>query len=294
MKGAMGRLLKVVLIALLVLVLLAAVVIWHRRANPDPGVAFYQALQYDLTATGLSCTVQVTNGGVTTQQSTDLNLATKSLQTQLTLSQKTSTVTTQEIVSGQADYVRYIAIKTTATNSTGQKQEFSKVLDVWSKDTVARGTTPSVFAQTTLGNCIVPLAHLTSGQAGGFVQQLRKNVVFKTDFTNATRTKLNGTAVLKYQVSVQPESYVAFMKQLAEAYGLSGLSNVNASSFSQKSAENFTFYVTPWPARVLQVTAQGRSYTVTFRNDGVVPKIVVPTTTVTSQVLLQRLSQASE
>ncbi|HEX8182491.1 MAG TPA: hypothetical protein VF575_02705 [Candidatus Saccharimonadales bacterium] len=275
----------------LIAVVTAGVTLVGSRSRPpsDPSELFYQALQQNLEDKGLTCTITETVGTTTSRQSIALDLASKQqARSTLRAAAPSRSVELEEIVVPSGNFIRYTNITSTDKNAAGKTPDFQKVLNVWGKvDTSKQAAT--LFGQTALGNCIVPLAHLTTKQARDLTAELQKNTVFKTNMSASTVQKTDTTSYRIYQIAVQPRPYIDFMKRVAKAYGLKDLDTVSAASFDTKKAENMKFYVDTSSGRLAKIEYAAKSRSVVFSDYGVVSEVAAPSKYIAANELQKSL-----
>lgn len=286
-----ARLLPVIYIVIaLILLLGAGIVLARGQSKTDPKTLFWNAIEQNLTETGMTCTIQETAGASSTRQAISLDLASKTkLRSIITANTSATTnLEVEEINLPQGIFVRYISVRTTEKNASGQTPDFSKALNVWSKST-PNPQQPSLFGRTTLGNCIVPLAYLSRQQTQKLMTELHKNTIFQTDFEKSTVTELSRRSARVYTVMVQPGPYISFLKQVAVAYGLNDLDNVDGASYNQKPTEKLKFYIDSGTQRLVRIDYTNKQRSITFTGFGEVPDITVPRSSITAEELQKRL-----
>lgn len=253
---------------------------------------FWGAMANAMTTDGVTCTTRDTTAGRQSVQAVSLDLVGKTnASSQTTIKQNGTTVSTAGISTVSDDYVEYTAItlpKTTAADSA----KIADLLHVWGKQ--ARKSNASLFEQTSLGGCVIPLARLTSQQADHMVQDMEQHTVFQTDLSHPLKVTDGGVAVLRYTTTVPPEQYVPFMKRFADTYGLQSLNNVAASSYNGRAPESIAIDIEPTSDTVLQITFTGQDHTIQFSGYGKRPTIAVPPHTIDMTDLQQRLQSLTQ
>lgn len=276
---------------LVVLAILLAAVGFYRNyaAEHDPTGAFWNAMTATMTTSGVTCTIHDVTDGRDSVQAVSLDLAGKERATSKTsITQSGTEVVTEGIATPDADYVRYTKLSTAKKAPDGKPLDFSKITGVWAKQT--RDTSAaSLFDQTALGGCVVPLADLRQNQGESLVADMRKNKVFDTKTSAAARADLHGQSVFKYKVTVTPSRYVPFMQRFAKAYGLQTLNNLSTKTFSDKARQHVVFVVSARQHRLLEITFDGQQHTIDFSNYGKPPAITLPSNPISFTELQKRL-----
>lgn len=261
------------------------------RKPPDPQAVFWDGVTSTMNQKGLTCSVQETAAAATTKQTISLDLASKNkLRSVLSSTQKSGTsIVLEEVDLPAGVFVRYTSIETTEKNAAGQTPDFSKVLNVWSKNTGATPKSSTLFGRTALGNCIVPLADMSDLQTAQLAAELKKGAVFKSNPNLFREETSGGKPVYVYNVSVQPSPYVNFMKKVGKVYGLKDLDSVDTTGFNYKTAEKLKFFINPRSHQLQKIEYIGKTRSIEFSDYGVVPNIMTPTHTISTQELQQRL-----
>jgi hypothetical protein len=266
-----------------------ALIIWHTHSTNDPEKVFMQSIQRNMGDEGVTCEETQTIDNSTTTQKISLDLISKSDAHATTHStHQSTTVATEEIVTKSADYVRYTAMSA-PKSTTGKSLDVSKVLNVWTKADKTNSSSGSLFGRTALGNCVVPLAHLNRGQIDKLMVPVRQSKVFQTNYGAVAHQRLAGKAVFVYDVTVPPEPYITFMKQVAASYGLKDLDGVKTSTYAQQAPEKLRFYIDPRSSRLQKIQYTAGQHSIVFSDYGTVPRITVPSKTVSASELQQRL-----
>lgn len=272
--------------AIIIVLGLAAYGFYKASHTPrTPYDAFWNALTTAVTTDGITCTVHDKTAGRDNLQAVSLDLVSKANATsKTTLEQSGSTVKTEGISTASDDYVRYTQIQTSIPN---KKLDFSSVLNVWGKQ--SHGSSASLFEQTVLGGCVVPLAKLSNAQAADLVTDMKKNKVFQADYSHPAKASVSGTAVLRYATMLPPDKYIPFMKRFAAAYGLQSLNTLDASSFSGRAPENITLDIAADTDRLYEISFTGQNHTIQFSDYDKRPHIIIPSKTIPMAELEQRL-----
>ncbi len=248
-----------------------------------------QSIQRNMADEGVTCTVTETTDSSTTTQKISLDLISKAnAHVTSTIKHQTTSVATEEITTKTGDYVRYTAISA-PSSASGQKLNLSKVLNVWSKTNTSNIQSVSLFGRTALGNCVVPLVHLNHGQIEKLMSQVQQGKIFQTNYSTVKRQKLADKPVFVYDVTIQPQPYIGFMKQVAASYGLKDLEGVDTAIYAKQAPEKLRFYIDPRSSRLQQIQYTSALHSVSFSDYGRAPRITVPTKTISALELQQRL-----
>lgn len=230
-----------------VLVLGVGVFLWWQFIFTDAERVFQDMLRNTLKTQSVTRTVEQEAGPQNLRQVSRLNLGSQAVvsgETTITQAGATSAqVTTEEIGTPQRDYVRYTTIETTERDAEGQEIDFSEVLGVWGASDAPTGQLQEGegFSEIVLG--ILPFVYLNPEAQDDLYEFLQEEEVYDVDYIGVIETEHNGRLAYEYPVNLQPEPYVAYLKQLAERQGLTQLQDVNPADFRGVQPVRFTVTV---------------------------------------------------
>lgn len=254
----------------------------------SPRRVFYDALSGNLDLKGVMCTVSKSSSGQSSDQQLWLDLkGTRTTLVTTTLSQNGTKVTTQDINTQGADYVRYTRVATNAKDKAGKSLDVSKILNVWAKKSESANT--PMLGQVALGGCIVPLVSVPTDKQAAFSKQLSQGIIFQTDFSKSTYHWRFDEPYREYTVTVDPDQYIPFMKQVDQAYGLHALDKVSSSNYQQKTPQRLMFRIGAGSHRIQNIWYTDRSQTFTFSHYDERPYVAIPVHTISITDLQQRL-----
>ena len=252
----------------------------------SPQRVWWSAMQTSMALKGVACTVHKQDDN----QEIWLDLTGKKIAlVTTTLSQNGTTVTTQDINTPQADYIRYTSVATAAKNTSGKALDTSKILNVWAKQPRTPASSPSILGQVALGGCIVPLVNVPQPQSDQLTAELKKGKVFQTNFAKSAYHWSLTRPYRDYAVTVDPTDYIPFMKQVDSLYGTQALSSVSADSFNGSKSQQLTFRIDAYSRRIQKIWYNGRPESFTFTRYGQVPQTTPPSKTISVTELQQRL-----
>ncbi|HSH55512.1 MAG TPA: hypothetical protein VK983_01650 [Candidatus Limnocylindrales bacterium] len=282
----MRRLLPWLLVVILV-VASAGAYGWQRRTRAADQEAIWPAITQMLSLSAVTCTVKDQAADRSSEQQVSLDLDGPKLATsRTTISHAGSRVTTEGINTEQTEFVRYTEIKTRQKNASGQAIDASPVLNIWGKQAAAEQT---LYGQTVLGGCIIPVAHLEKADAATMAADFQKRQVFKTDSRKSKLVTVDGRQLRQYDGTVQPEQYLAFMKGLAQKLKLRDLDSVQEQQYKQQKPEQVSLLVDP-QERVVRVIRYGMvKRTMTFSDFNKAPQVDIPQSTIPTDELERRL-----
>jgi len=260
------------------------IVVWQ-----SPQRVFWGALQADMGLSGVDCTVSKQSGGSSSQQSIWLDLAGKqNTLVTTTLSQNGSTVTTEDINTKVADFIRYVSVTTSAKDKSGKRPDTSKIINVWAKQPRTPDSQP-MLGKVALGGCIVPLVDISKGQQAKLMAGLTKDNVFWTNFAASKWHWRSLAPYREYTVKVDPAGYIPFMKQADAVYGTKALSSVQAASYLNQPSAQLVFRIGAQSHRIQKISYIGRQQSFSFSHYGERPDTTAPNQTISIGELQKRL-----
>ncbi len=283
-----GKMLAVALISVLLL-LSGAAYAWNARARSNDPDVFWKALEAGMSTRGITCTIEDEYQGRRSVQEVALDLTHKYRSvSRTTIDQAGSRVVTEGINTASHEYIRYIAIRSDQKDASGKPLDFSSVNNVWGKQSViSRKST--LYGQTALGGCIVPLASLQKREARALGDELRKGQIFQTNLAAYELVNAGGKQLRQYDVTVHPAAYINFMKQVASKQGLEDLEEISISEYAAREPERLKFQIDT-NARLLRVIKySGQNRTMLLSDHGKVPNTAEPKDTIPTAQLQKRL-----
>lgn len=280
------------LAGVLIVLLLAssgAAYFWNKSVRQSSPDLFWNSLGKAMTTNGITCTIQDTQGDRKSEQEVQLDLRAGSGATsKTTINHKGTTITTEGIATKSAEYIRYTEIRTDQKNASGRPLNFSSVLNVWGKQPTDTAKPTSLYGQTALGGCVLPLASLSKMQAEKHIQELQKGEVFKTNARAVNHESYEGRRMRVFDVTVQPAQYISFMKQFAASSGLKTLDTVNADEYATRKPEDLKIFVDA-TGKVRAVVYKDSKRTVQLTDYGKRADIEEPTKSIPVEELQKRL-----
>lgn len=220
---------------------------WYYWTNvfDNPGRVFDNMLTTVLSSPSVTKQITQTEGEQSLNQTLQLTTEpTAQAHGRNVLDQGAGTVIITESIGAQkADYVRYNSIKTEQKNDQGKDFDFGRVLNLWGKVTTDQttGSAPQLYNQTVLG--VVPMANLSLSQRQQLIAQIKKDEVYKVDFSKAQRQRVDGRYVYTYPVTLDPVTYIKMLKTFSAQLGMHQLDNVSVEDYAGSPALGFAFTV---------------------------------------------------
>ncbi len=271
------------------LLLSAAAFGYNQTVRRSSAEVFVQALQAGLTTEGVSCTIHDEQQGRKSNQTVSLDLKEQFRSTTITtIEQNGVAVTTEGVNTKAREFIRYTAIKASLEDPAAKAPDFSSVLNVWGQQAVADPST-SLYGQTALGGCIIPLANLSQSESRPYIEALQKGEIFKPNTDRPKDVAVAGKKLKQYDITVQPAPYITFMKRLAKQRGLSDLVEVDTAEYASRPPERLVFLIDPNTEQVAAITYRAKNRRIEFTGYGTRPNISEPPQTIPATELQKRL-----
>jgi|ERR1035437_2462699 hypothetical protein len=262
--------------------------VWWLKVYENPYNIYWDMLKNSLETTGVTKHVTEESNNTTLDQYIMFNFGTSNLaHARTSLKNSSGTVTTENIGTIQNDYVQYVSVAA----SSGNKQDFSKVINKWAMRTVTNDNTntdPSFFIQTVVGfdgGNVIPIANLPVESRSVLLDQLHNDVIFNVSFDKVKQQIVHGRPIYNYPVSIELVGYVAFQKAFAKEMGIKALDAVDPNSYQGKDAINVQFLIDGWSHELTGIVYPGVKHTETFNNYGIRTNVTEPKTTISTQAL---------
>jgi hypothetical protein len=281
---------KLVLLGEIILVIIL-IWLWWANIYSKPQSTFWSMFNTSLETVGVTRHVVETVDGGSLNEYIQLELGGHNLVHGIsTLSQNNITVTTETIGTPYTDYTRYTNIKTKALNKNGQPVNFSSILNVWGESAIASDDDPlnHLFGQTILG--LVPIANMPAPERGVLIKEIRDDSVFAPDFKNIKHGTIDKQAVYIYQVSINPEPYAQLMTNFAKDLGFDNVPELNPANYENGKTLTVDFAINPASRQLIEINYPGSNHSETYSGYGLQPTITLPTKTITTTELEQRLA----
>ncbi len=247
---------------------------------------FHSAMRTLLTTEGITCTVKDDKEGIKTDQVVSLDLERQHHATSLTtIRQEGTEVTTEALYFPDKEYVKYTTLKIKGDKDTSQ------LLNRWGEQPI-ENTNASFYGKTALGGCIVPIAGLSDQEADKLMEGMKKASVFKTDFMKATTSDTSGQDIRAFAVTIKPEPYISYMKQVAKASNLKDLESINKDAFAENQTDaSLVFFIDAKNLQLKTIHHQASSRTINFTDYGKAPEVIQPETAVPAEELRRQLRE---
>jgi len=278
-----------VVLMILFLVLCAGAYGLNIKTQQTPEKVFWDALGNNLVLDGVTCTSDEDVNKQHRETAVSLDLASKAnTHGFITLTANGSRVVTETLTTKTDEYVRYTAISS-GNLGDAKAKEYAKAVNVWARQANGASGGQSVFEQLSLGGCVVPFAHLTTGPRDTLVNELKEAKVFETDLSKSSWHFRVGEPYREYEVTVQPVPYITFVKNVAKAYGLTSLDTTSVESYSGRTPEKVVIRIGASSHRIEQIVDKTTKITFTITDFDKIPEIKPPAKTIPTAELQKRL-----
>ncbi len=202
-----------------------------------------------------------------------------------------TTIRTESFGTPEADFVRYIDIKTGEKSVTGKAFDFSSVIGIWGKSTASDPESggAQLFNQTLLG--VIPMANLPKSARESLLGQIKSSSVYKIDTRKVKKNFVNGRLVYIYDASIQPEHYVNMLKSFARAMGLKQLEDVDPTQYADSAPLQVVLEVDALSSQLTKLTYRDSMRSEIYTAYGARIPFEVPTSSIPVNDLQDRLQQ---
>lgn len=210
------------------LLLIFSAVLWYLAVFDAPRTVYDTMLERNLRTD--SVVIRQVSGeidGIKVDKRTDVQYGANALlriKASSTIVASGTSVSTETVADTSQEYNRYTAIK---TGEGGNPVDASGILNKWAEG--ASGAT--AYSETLLRPYGMPMGQLTSDARSKLVGR-NPGDVFKTDY-KVTKGSLEGRPTYTYEVRIQPEAYVGYLKSYAEGLNLHELDKIDPAAARQ-------------------------------------------------------------
>lgn len=205
------------------------------------------------------------------------------------LKQQNDEVITDAISTPEHDYVRYAKIDTSRKDENGKPYDFSSAVNVWAKG--ESDGSNQTLAQMLLG--LFPMGNVPAEDRDEILDFMKENSVFSANYNKVKKETMNGRPVYTYEVQLLPQPYVEMLKRYGAAVGLSDqVTNLNPADYADSAPTKLTVSIDVLSRhlRLLKLDPSSGGRTESYSGYGIRQDVQLPTKTITTSELQQRLS----
>ena len=277
--------------SILLIIIIVAGWFWWSHIYEGSQSVFWGMLNNSLATSAVTRQVTEKAGGQNLNETIVLELGKNNIaRANTVLSQGMSVVSTETIGTPLTDYTRYTAAKTATKTTSGKSLNFSKIIGIWSKSTtVGISTDPldHLFGQTLLG--VVPIGNLPPQERINLLNQMKTSNVFSVNYSDVLHGYIKGRSVYIYKVSVAPVAYAQLLTVFARDEGYNNVPELSTSNYRGDQPLQVQFAINPASRQLIEITYPGSNHVELYGDYGVQPIINIPTHTISTAALEQRL-----
>lgn len=280
-----------------VILLLVSGWLWWTKLSLDPNRVFWEMIQQSLRTQGVTMHSVQEDGRGRLEQNIQYSLgAVNRAQSNTTIVQGEAQVSTEVIGTPDADFVRYVAVKSTRRDAAGEPLDFSKVVGVWAKSDASQGEN-KLLGQALLGLTLplggapVPIGNLPPESAEKLFTYIKNEGIYEIDFSKARRERSNGRTYIVYDVRIQVIAYVQLMKRFAQLAGLHDLDHIDPNNYQGAAPMQVKMKVDARSKQLAEVEVTESAFKQTFSSYGIPVRAVTPEQTISATELQDRLDQ---
>lgn len=269
--------------------LVVASVLWWNIVYTDPERVFNAMLKNNFSTQGYTREVKSSQQGVAATEVSQLQTGKQNLVRTLTdLKQQGDSVRTDAISTPEQEYIRYVEINTSRKGPDGKQLDFSSAENVWAKsdsDGSSQTLTQMLFG-------IVPLGNVPASERAKLLDLISEHSAFSVNYDSVKKEKVNGRTVYTYDVQLLAQPYIEMLKIYGKAIGFGDqVASLNPADYADAQPTNLTVRVDVVSRHLESVSYGGQqSRTEKYSGFGIVKPVQLPTKTITSEELQQRLS----
>lgn len=256
---------------------------------------FWMAITNSMATRSVVRNVESGGTGNKTIETTRFNFGAESTVNRITsVGAKTATtesnVTTQNILTPTAQYVRYLDVSTSENKEDGNPYDFSKVKNVWAQQ--ANATTPEEADRLKLSYIqphitLAPFGNLSANDRNAIVKQMKDTAVYEIDYNNPLTQEVAGRNYLVFSAKVKLKQYVTILQANFSAMGFGVFPPLKADNYPDKARYNVQFLIDPRDNTIAGIKLDNQ--TENYTNYGVNMPAPIPTSTIALDQLQQQL-----
>ncbi len=259
----------------------------------DPQRVFNAMLRDSLASSSVTVQATQVSTGATAKQTIQYTLGAQNMSHALTTITQGKTVVVDETIGTQAaDYTRYASITTDQKAKSGKPLDVSKVVGVWAKNDAHQ-----IFSQTVLGTglpiggMVIPIGAISPEKRSSLLEQIAKDNVYNIVYKDVTHSTKGGRLQYTYDASVNPVGYVRLMRTFAQDIGIHDLDQLNPNSYASQQTLHVKLTVDAYSHHLVTAAlTEGGTYTQSYSSYDIPVGISLPSRTISTTVLQQRLN----
>ena len=137
-------------------------------------------------------------------------------------------VISETVGTNDADYSRYVKIDTNQKGSSGNKLDYSNVLNIWGNSPY-----PQAYPQTVLG--LIPFANLKAKDLPEMLTLFTDSKAYEVDYSSVEPRRIDGKSALVFSVKINTGQYVKVLKTIASRAGFSDFADLNPDDYANSA-----------------------------------------------------------
>lgn len=244
---------------------------------------FWAAIENSLATRSVVRSVESGGTGNLTTETTRFNFGTEATVDRTTsVGAKTATsesnVTTQNILTPTAQYVRYVDITTSEKRADGTPYDFTPIKGVWAKQ--AEATSDEEADRLKLSYIqphvtLAPFGNLRPADRSQILKELKEGGVYEIDYKNVQKQDVDGRDYIVFAAKVKLKSYVTVLQNHFNVMGFGVFPPLNADNYPEKARYNVQFLIDPRDNTVAGIKLDNQ--TENYTNYGVNVRAHIPT-----------------
>lgn len=265
--------------------------LWVQKIYNGPQRVFWGMIQNNLRTNGVTKRSVNDQGGQKVDQYTQVSFVDPiASHSYVDLSQgsgeNSTAVKSETIGTKNADYSRYISIKTNQKTQDGKPYDFNNVQGVWGKTEQLAPT--QYYRQAALG--LLTFANLDRDSAVAITNKLRDQQILSVDFSKSKKETINGKSVWTYAVKLDIAKYITLLKANAKKLPVGNIDELDPEQYKSSPPAEIKISVGIFSRQIVQTeTADGQKEE--YLAYGLKTPVALPEKTIPISELQQRLQQ---
>ena len=264
---------------------------WYQNVFTNPDRVLSGMLDKSLQTVNVQRQVSQSDNSNSLDQAVYLSFSPDTLSNSQTVLTETTgqgktMVTTENLGTPNADYVRYTDID---VSSNQNKRNFDNIIGVWGKrDNKPETGEAASFLKDALFS-VVPFGNLDNSQRNEIKEEIKKTNLYQ--YREAKTEYKNGRPVMTYTIDLDPQALVTVLSKHAEITGVGGGSELNPAMYEGAQKVPVKLEVDLLSRHVANVEFLGSGRAEVYRAYNSIRQIEVPEDTIGIDELQNRLQE---
>jgi hypothetical protein len=268
--------------------------LWYSRVYLSPQHVFWSTIDNSLSSRGLTRHVTQSQSGSTLDQYVNLTFNVSPVAHGVTIIKqeqdgKKSSVITESIGTASSDYIRYTTLQPATTRTDGKPYNFSNLQNIWAKGPEGQTgqSSNSFLAEALFG--LVLVGNLGNENRQTLVTQLRDKNVYNVSYDSVKKLHQNGRVIYEYAAKMNIHDFSLIVNRYLSMIGLAEGHKLDPNTYPVDQLSDVTIDIDARAHELTSITYSGGSRKEVYSGYGIVDLTPLPTKTITTDELQQRL-----